>query len=382
MEDFLPIIPAFIVYSGSGIQLHFLFDEEYKIYHNQYVYKYLVKQMNMEIYEYLTKKGIKIGKIDTLTCNSVCRMPYTWNNRAKDYSRILVINEDRIEQKRRPSFDMMLFLFKIKPPKEYIKGEKKQRLTSKQVYSNSTITRFEKFYKINIDCFKPGYRNKALYALAYSIAAICHCKDMLKHIIYNINYMLPKPLEMAEVEVIIRSAISHSEKGHPYGLISQIRWIGLNPFSMKSTELLFSSTPEERKESHAIASHKYSIKQLRKRWKAKSKLIIEVAECFKKKQNKTEVAETMHLSRKTVIKYVRIMTEITEAKAKNSINSIYYFFQKYGISKVKSVSPEKQIGVPYSKCVKSADTITGTDKIVDLKGTYSTTNLSNRVLLC
>ena len=358
-----PILPDFIVFSGSGLQVHFLLDPRKDVYHVQYAYQDLVKALNQQIDEHLKANGIRTGKIDNLLCNDICRLPYSRNNRSGNYAQIVYANPSIV---RKPlSILLDLYGIEIAPYDKELSQEKrknKKKNKNKRVNQNNKssnlIGRMLSFYHANVSSFVEGYRNKTLYAFASSLMRLSCNDKFVSEETLKLNSEFPRPLPVKEVYTVLQSACKTTRRA--YSLIHQIEWIGLDTSCMNKQELLCTSTPAQKQHARKQTVTKYERKQKKERASKKKKLIARICELFRKTGNQSYVARVLEISRNTVSKYLilaglkvkngKVITVIEE-KCNNAMETLKQIKEKYTTLLKEWCS---------LTCSKSADIITGT----------------------
>lgn len=338
-----PVAPFAIVFTGRGVQIHFLLQPEMAVYHYKWPYNKLVGIFCDEVRKLLDDFGILHGGIDKLTINSVCRLPGTYNTKAKDYARVAYIDSTRLIPENRVPITYLMQMYGIEDRPYRSKNDKrKARRANKKKYhkkkckrtsTNNLPARMDALYTaIAKDLITPGYRNNALYAYAYSLfCCLGPDSEAVEDKVEALNDMLIEHLPNSEVRDILLSASRQAEtKEYPYGLISQLKWIGIDINNVDKS-LLETRTEEEKREAHRIAAKRYADKLKAKRARAKTKLMKKTYNAFVKAGTILGTSRILGMSRNTARKYIKFWTMVIK---NNQLKNAVKFLSSIMCSKV------------------------------------------------
>lgn len=322
--------PFAIVFTGRGVQIHFLLQPEMAVYHYKWPYNHLVGILCEEVGKQLDDFHIEHGNIDKLTINALCRLPGTYNTAARNYASISYMNYSCLIPQNRISIQELMARYGIedrqyrgkKKKKKKKKKSKAKKTKSKNTAKNSLPARMKRLYTALADTLiVQGCRNKAIFAYAYNLfCCLGYDNEVVFDMAEELNDLLADPLDNDELRNTILSASRQAAARKTFhGLISQLRWIGINIDDVDKS-LLESKTEGERREDHRKAAKRYADKQKVKRVKVKKSRIEKTYKAFLKIGTVLGTARFLGMSRNTVRKYIRVWATVLRNHIKNSIS--------------------------------------------------------------
>ena len=293
----------FVVDSGSGIQMHYLFERRQDIYAIQIAYNKIVDEMCKSAESAITLSGCSV---DRLGMNSYYRLPGTFNTRSKSVAKVMEYND-----LERLSFVELAVKFGVEAIKPYVKKEAvKREKTASEVGSGkryrSYYAQLEHDYELIAKaCGHEGKRNNMLYYYCYNIQCAIKDSSVLQAKAEALNALFSKPLPPSEVRETVQSAIrEHTRHGRTFSFASQLEKIGLSATDIGELDIWSPLTEDDRQERQKESKKKHNAKRKVQRNQGKQKVIDEVLQMHKDGLSNAEISRRTGLSRHTVIKYV------------------------------------------------------------------------------
>lgn len=301
----------FVVDSGAGIQIHYLFDRRQDIYAIQAAYNKIDDAMCKVAEEAITLSGCKV---DRLGMNSYYRLPGTYNTRSGTMAKVLEYND-----LERLSFDDLALRFGLDAIHPYAKIEGVKR--EKTPTAERSDKRYQSYYAqlehdyqlIAKACGKEGKRNNMLYYYLYNVQCVVKDPAVLQRKAEQINDLFSRPLPPSEVCETVQSALrEHDKYGGSYSLESQLPKIGLTAADVGELDLWSPLTDDDRQERQKQSKQKHNAKRRAQRQEAKQEVIDEVLRLHSEGVSNAEISRRTGISRPTVIKYVS-EAEVTQS---------------------------------------------------------------------
>ena len=301
----------FVVDSGCGIQMHYLFERRQDIYAIQIAYNKIVDEMCKSAESAISLAGCSV---DRLWMNSYYRLPGTYNTRSMSIAKVMEYND-----LKRISFSDLALKFGIEAIQPYVKKElvKREKMASEE----GSGKRYQSYYAqlehdyqlIARACGTEGKRNNILYYYCYNIQ--CAIKDpaVLQKKTEALNAVFRKPLPPSEVRETVQSAIrEHTRHGRTFSFASQLERIGLSATDIGELDIWSPLTDDDRQERQKKSKRKYKEKEKMQRNQAKQEIVDEVLQMHKDGLSNAEISRRTGLSRHTVIKYLA-STELVDS---------------------------------------------------------------------
>ena len=332
LQEFF-IRPFALVYTGRGFQVHFMLKPEPAVYRFKYAYGRIVRSLCEDMAQFLQDHNFPFEGIDVLNENAICRLPGSYNIKAKEYVKVAGLNKEFINIEKRSDLEWFIHLYGMNMPMttEEWKIYKEQKRLNKK--NSNSVTRsvltmrgslpkrmwIAYSYMIQNGTIKKGDRNKGLYCYAYNSFSCEGTKgshyEAICQATYALNDMLDEPLPCHEVKLLLESAKRQAEEKHRfYSMYRQVTWILSKPFDLSECEKYRAYNAELRKKSCASASKRYQARQKTARRSKKHKLIMSVYAEFKKLHSISAVARAFHLARATVRKYIAVCKAVNEGE--------------------------------------------------------------------
>lgn len=293
----------FVVDSGCGIQIHYLFERRQDIYAIQVAYNKIVDEMCKAAESAITLDGCSV---DRLLMNSYYRLPGTYNTRSKSVAKVIEYND-----LKRLAFENLALRFGIAAIQPYVKKEPvKREKTSSETGSEkrykSYYAQLEHDYKLIAKaCGTEGFRNCMIYYYSYNIQCAVKDSAVLQAKAEALNSLFSKPLAPSEIRETVQSAIREYEKhGRTFSFSSQLSKIGLSAADIGELDLWSPLTDDDRVERQKESKRKHNAKRKAQRHEEKQEVIDEVLQMSAEGLSKSEISRRTGLSRNTVIKYI------------------------------------------------------------------------------
>ena len=321
------IIPDFIISSGHGIQIVFLFvpvSYVTKRFSRKYdeVVASISEELSSMLSEYLDVQ------IDRLKVNSVYRLPGSYNYTAGTKANVIVSNfsEDAVRKTFNDFCDAVavpVFQNGLHAPKNIKKAADDEFTAAKERVSESNEKFLQKMthdYKvmamyISKEASEPvGWRNTLLYCYARNIMQAVSNRHVVLSCALNINESCERPLSESEVRIICRHAETDYKKNpRVYSFESQLNWL-------KKHSRVFRGIPTDRfflpiDEAHRQEHKKQSIQKAHKaeterrkedRRQSKAEKIEEVKLLYSEGKNVMDIHNLTGFSRTTIYKYLNL----------------------------------------------------------------------------
>lgn len=294
----------FVIDSGAGIQIHYLFERRQDIFAIQIAYSRIVEEMCKITESAITLDGCSV---DRLLMNSYYRLPGTYNMRSKTIAKVIEYND-----LKRLSFAELALKFGVEAIRPHVKKEAvKREKTASEVGSGK---RYRSYYaQLEHDygliakvCGHEGKRNKILYYYCYNIQCVIKEQSTLQAKAEALNNMFSCQLPPSEVRETVRSAIrEYAQHGITFTFSSQIAKIGITASDIGELDLWSPLMSDDRQERQKESKRRYNAKRKSQRRAAKQEIIDEVLRLHAEGLSNAEIARMTGLSRQTVIKYVR-----------------------------------------------------------------------------
>ena len=310
------IKPDYIISSGRGVQVIFLFDEMTRLTRNtKTVYDNAVKAIAEEI-EHLLSDNYFDVKIDRLTLNSLYRCPGTYNKDGHKAAKILFYNEKEKETFKELCDELAVNTRKLDSTAvTYTKNPKKTTAKTHNRYNNSGyLNKMNAAYTEYFTDMHEGIRHTVIFCYARNIANMFADEEKMIECIDKMNEKLcGSPLSYNEIASICKSAkTNYADDGRVFSVFSQMSWIeNKTGISLGNIEK-YRVSEEERKEKDR--ERKKGIYKSKKweNYKKKCREAIRIARAVKKSGNISEVAREMGLARNTVKAMVKKAKELTK----------------------------------------------------------------------
>ena len=293
----------FVVDSGAGIQIHYLFERRQDIYAIQAAYNHIVERMCAATESAITLEGCSV---DRLLMNSYYRLPGTYNTRSMSIAKVMEYNDFK-----RISFADLALIFGVEAIRPHVKKEAVKR--EKTVSESGSGKRYQSYYaQLEHDyrliaqmCGTEGKRNNMLYYYAYNIQCAIKDSSVLQAKAEALNALFSKPLPPSEVRETVQSAIrEHTRHGRTFSFASQLERIGLSAADIGELDIWSPLTEDDRQERQKESKKKHNAKRKAQRNQGKQVVIDEVLQMHKDGLSNAEISRRTGLSRHTVIKYV------------------------------------------------------------------------------
>ncbi len=293
----------FVVDSGCGIQIHYLFERRHDIYAIQTSYSKIIEEMCTLAESAITLAGCSV---DRLLMNSYYRLPGTFNTRSKTIATVIEYND-----LKRLSFDALAIKFGIEAIRPHVKKEAVKR--EKTVSESGSGKRYQSYYAqlehdyalIAKACGCEGKRNNMLYYYCYNIQCVIKDSAVLQGKAEKLNATFSQPLPPSEVRETVQSAIrEHIRHGRTFSFASQLERIGLSAADIGELDIWSPLTDGDRQERQKEAKRKHNAKRKAKRREAKQEIVDEVLQMHKDGLSNAEISRRTGLSKHTVIKYL------------------------------------------------------------------------------
>lgn len=295
----------FVVDSGSGLQLHYLFEERTDIFAIEKAYDYIENIMCKRAEESI--HSVPRCHVDKLKMNSFYRLPLTFNQRSQSKVKVMTFND--LEPL---NFDCLVRHYKCEDRDAFAKSPKKQHCkkinSSKNRYTfGNYASDLEHDYLSLASVYgSEGCRNKMLYYYLYNIQCAVKDEDSLSIKADLLNKTFKKPLPDYEVSCILRSSMSeYNIHKKIFSLESQLNKIGISPKSVTNLGLKLPVSFEDKKERKRQAARKQGERRKELRHNQKLEKINRTLALYQKGLTIQKISEATGVCRQTVSKWIK-----------------------------------------------------------------------------
>lgn len=296
----------FVVDSGSGIQLHYLFKERSDVFLISRYYNFINKKLCQEAENAI--KSVPGCHADTLKINAVYRLPMTFNTHSKSKSYVMEFHD--LEPF---DFDDLVKYFDCREIlAEKTKKQTNQKLNGKASYKNAhTCKKFSlelehDYMIIAAKLGNPGRRNMIIYYCSYNLQGAITDKIELTRKAQLINKCFADPLTESEVKTIVNSAIAeYTIHQRVFSFSSQLEKIGISHEEVAGLDLLLPVTESQKEERQRQASRKQSKRRKELRHTKKMERINQIIALYQKGLSFQKISQVTGIDRHTISKWIK-----------------------------------------------------------------------------